>query len=134
MAKQSDIRRLRTDEFPSKYRDLTDKLVYGINQFFESTYNALNKRLTFADNFQAMDIEVSVNTPVDANNTVSFKNTLGVPIRGVIIRRVDNNTDSTALTAAPFVEFENGTNQVTITNIVGLADNKTYTLRLLCES
>ena len=133
MAKLPSIRRLRTDEFPSKYNDLTSKLVYGINQFFEPVYNALNKRLNFVDNFQAIDVEVSFTAPITDNNKVAFRNTLGLPIRAVIIRRVDNNTDNERLQAAPFVEFENGENQVILVNSVGFTAGKDYTIRLLCE-
>jgi len=133
MSKLPPIRRLRTDEFPSEYQDLTDKLVYGINQFFEPVYNALNKRLNFIDNFQALDVEVSFTAPISPNRTVSFKNDIGLPIRAVTIRRVDNNSNSDRLQAAPFVEFENGDSQVILVSSVGFTDGITYTIRLLCE-
>lgn len=127
------VRRLRTDDLPQKYNDLTSKLVYGINQFFEAVYSSLNNGLSFAQNFNAIDTEITIRTPVTATSNVTFKNTLNFPIRALIVRRVDNLTDQEPLIASPFLEFQNLNGQVKITNAVGLLPNKEYRVRILCE-
>jgi len=127
------IRQLRTDDLPQKYNDLTGKLVYGINQFFAAVYSSLNNGLSFSENFNAIDTEIVIRTPVTTTSNITFKNTLNFPIRALIVRRVDNLTDQEPLISAPFLEFQNLNGQVKITNAVGLLPNKEYRVRILGE-
>jgi hypothetical protein len=129
MAKLGIIKRLVDTDFPKKYSDLLPNLFGAINQFIDQTSYALNKSLTFSDNFAALDTEIQVT----GNGAGSFvKWPYAIPCKGAMVLMVTNNTNSTAvLASAPFVEFEASVGQITIKNITGLQTNNKYTLRVV---
>jgi hypothetical protein len=130
MAKLGIIKRLVDNDFPSKkYNDLLPNLFGAINQFIDQVTYALNKNITFTDNFAAVDSEIQV-TGNGAGSFIKWPYT--TPCKGAMVLSVTNNTNSSAvLSSAPFIEFEASAGQITIKNITGLQTNNKYTLRVV---
>lgn len=129
MAKLNSPRRLIEEDFPAKYRDFTSGFFYILNGFIESVSFIFNKQLNFNDNFQAMDVEISV---IGGATNTAIKNTLPVPVRGATVLRVDPlDTPTEMLAQAPFVQFTNGDSQIIINNVTGLQSGKRYRLRVV---
>jgi hypothetical protein len=133
MAKLPPFKRLIMEDFPSKYQDLLDKLLYGINQFFESVSNSLNKNISFEDNIACQVKELVLTAPITQAKPASFVNTLGRPCRGVLLINAENLSDANSpLTAAPFIQFTGAADQIVITNISGLTSGKQYRIKIIC--
>jgi len=128
------IKRIIREDFPREYQGLMDKLLYPLNQFMESVGLALSNNLTIRDNMAAQEITIEVSSLPTVSDPISFKSTLNGPCRGIICINVDNQTDNTVLSGAPFLTFENSGSQVRITNITGLTNGKRYLLTLYCFS
>lgn len=133
MAKINEVKRLISDDFKPDDRDLVSKLAFIINPFFTSIVNALNKSLTFQDNFNANIVNIEVNAPINAANPVTVKTGLRSNCQGIIIISVLNSTSSsTPLSGAPFIEFINSdTGQIQINNITGLVASNSYVIRAI---
>ena len=124
------FKRFQGQDFPKKYNDLTTTLFNILNPFMEVITQALNKRLTFDDNFDCYDITFDFIAPV---SNFKLQNPRGGIFKAcqVLSAQVKNNPTE-ALTAAPFVQFTTASDgQILITNIIGLTTGKTYTIRLL---
>lgn len=129
MAKLGIIKKLVDNDFPKKYSDLLPNLFYAINQFIDQVTFALNKNITFSDNFAAIDTEISV-TGNGAGATVRWP--YAIPCKGAMVLQVTNDSNTSAiLSSAPFIEFEASVGQITIKNITGLAANNKYSLRVV---
>jgi hypothetical protein len=129
MAKLGIIKRLVDNDFPKKYNDLLPNLFGALNQFIDQMSFALNKNLTFADNFASLDTTIEV-TGNGAGAVVKWPYT--IPCKGAMVLMVTNNTNSSAsLASAPFIEFEASVGQIVIKNITGLAQNSKYSLRVV---
>lgn len=130
MAKLDTPDSFKTEDFPSKYQDLVSKLFFVLNQFMRQVFFALNKKLSYADNFDCIDTEVELRTPI---TSLSVRNSLGAarPIRGHTILRVDNLDNTSFLSSAPFIEFTNSGDQIKINNITGLTSNTRYRIRVV---
>jgi|LakMenEpi03Aug12_release.lakeMendotaPanAssembly.Ray.scaffolds.fasta_scaffold699169_2 hypothetical protein len=129
MAKLNSPRRLIVEDYPPKYNDLVSGFFYIINQFIESVSFAFNKNLNFNDNFQALDVTISV---IGNGAGTTVRNTLPSPITGAQVLRVDSLTNpNEILETSPFVQFTNGQGQLIINNITGLTEGNQYRLRIV---
>jgi len=124
------LRKLVTGDYPKKYEDLVEPLAFVLNPFIESLLNALNRGLSFNDNFNADYKDIEVKLPL--NNYRLLHNVKG-KVSGVIVARVLNlENNAQTLTTAPHVDFTLVDEQVIqITNITGLEQNVRYKLRIL---
>lgn len=126
--KLNSPRRLVKEDYPSKYNDLTDKLIDTLNDFMGEVYQGFNKRLNYQDNFEAFVTEITVVGGQEAR----VRNELNGPIRGAEIQRVDTLTVANEmLSTAPFMQFTNGDRQIIVNNITGLVTGRTYRLRVV---
>lgn len=133
MAKLPPFKRLILEDFPSKYQDLLQKLLYGINSFFESVSNTLNKNISFEDNIACQVKELTFTAPITQLRPLSFINELRRPCRGVLLINAENISDANApLSAAPFIQFTGAADQILITNISGLTNGKQYRIKIIC--
>ncbi len=125
-----DLKKIVTNTFPTKYKDLVDPLAFIFNPFIESVTNALTSQLTFNDNFNANDIDFEIKLPA---NNILLRHSVRGRIQGIIVTRVLNLEDNAAvLTVAPFVEFAQvDETTIQIRNIIGLTPGVKYKLRLL---
>lgn len=129
MKLSNTTRRIVTEDYPKEYRQLIDKLGFTINPFFNSLVDIFNKKISFTDNFNAQIIELELTAPV----STTIKNPLNTNVGSIIVLKISNLTDSSALlTTAPFVEFNTlQDNQVQIRNITGLSSNNKYLVKML---
>ena len=131
MAKLDTPNSFKTEDFPNKYADLVNKLFFILNQFMRQVFSALQKRLTYEDNFDCIDTEIEVTTPF---TQIKVRNSLSSikPIRGNTILRVDNLTNPSELLAgAPFIQLTNEGNQILINNITNLVSDRRYRIRVI---
>ena len=114
-----------------------DGLIGPINSFFETIYYAFNKNLTFEDNFVAQIVELTFTTggtyfSGDVFPEVSFKRTIFNRAQGLMIMsiiQVENNY--TPITGGTSLQWEDMNGNIKIYYVSGLADSKTYKMRLL---
>lgn len=86
------FKRLQTQDFNKKYHDLTDSLFGIVNPFMEVMTQALNKRLSYSDNFDCLDITLDVTAPVIG---LKIKNSQGGSMRGAeVLSCVSKSTGS----------------------------------------
>lgn len=121
MAKLPSFRRIVEDQIASKYPELREALLSPLNNFMESITRALNKRLTFTDNFDAQVSTYVANGdyPVKIAWT-RFQKPIGVWIVG--IQRTDGQDVS--LSAAITLDWAfNQDRQIEIASTAGLSDS-----------
>ena len=118
-----------------------DKLLYPINTFIESVYNALNKNITFTDNIACQIKQISFTTQAaytdggSANWTdISFPNTLRNKAQGALFLdiREDNTifipaTSNSSLSLS-WIELEG---RIIVKYITGLKNSTKYNITLL---
>lgn len=125
MAKLPRIQRIIQEDFPG--RPWLAKLIYPINQFFESIYGALANNLTVAENLNAQIKSItftSTDVPLKFATT-----TLSKPTDLVLTKL--SRSDSVVTTNAVTVDWSFSDNQITINNITGLTASVTYTARFM---
>jgi hypothetical protein len=98
------------------------------NTFNEQVVTALNKNLTFSENFRAEIKTLSVKL----SSTPSFATSVSRPV-GIWVINCQNSTQPTAsLPGAPYVRWEwDGSSSINVKQIVGLNSSDTYQLTLL---
>lgn len=134
MALLPTYKRLNNQDYPEDDKDLVDRLGASLNDAIQSVFDALNKKLTFDDNF--LGSIKDVNVTVDANGTPTvqtFLNTgVGASAKGIIVVRADNLTNSNGYPlGAPFVSWAVTNNGIQILNVRGLIPGNQYRLRIL---
>lgn len=129
------FKRLIKTDYKPEFQDLIETLGGSVNEAFNAVFGALNKRLTFQDNFACTvkDIVVKVNSGGIPTQGGSF--TLDVqnsPVTGLLVLRVQNLDNSASyITSAPFINYTQNGNSIIISNIIGLAPNTNYRIRVL---
>ena len=133
--KLSSYKRILTSDFKPEERQLVDKLAGGINDMFDQLVQALNKRLTLTDNFQATVRDVDIVVGVDGvpTSATSFGlDVSGIPVTGIQVIRAENLTNSAIYPLGqPFVSFIQLNNTVRILHVSGLQPNNRYRLRVI---
>jgi len=132
--KIENFKRLYKNDYNQEFQSMIDSLSFTINPGFEVIYTALNKRLTFNDNFNStlatVDIKVDANGIPVGNN--SFSTSIYGPVIGVFIIRAANQTNANMFpTAQPFVSFTQNQNNVVINHISGLQPDNIYSLTVV---
>ncbi len=124
------FKRFQSQDFPKKYDDLTTVLFQVLNPFMDVMTQALNKRLTAADNIDCTIVQLDVQAPV---SNLQVKNPQGGIMRGCTVDYcINKNSPSDPLVSAPFVQFTTASDgQIVIENITGLTSGKTYTIRMI---
>ena len=137
MATPPNIRRIRSEDFKEKDKDLVDRISYSINEFMDQTIFILDGKVDFRNlNQQVIDITVrtSATNETDGSliNPPSIKTTITGKVIGAYVINATNLDDSKIIPKAqPFVQFTIGANRVDILKISGLQNNSQYTLKLL---
>jgi hypothetical protein len=124
------FRRLQEQDFPRKYSDLIGSLFLTLNAFMESVTQILNKRLDFANNFDALDVTFEATAPI---TNLKVKNTQGGVLNGhEVLNVVNKSNPSEVIQFKPYVTYT-ATNdgQLLITNIGGLTAGNKYVIRII---
>jgi hypothetical protein len=124
--KKLDLKRLTKEDFPSKYFDLLDRLIFPLNSHMEQVRNILN-----FDNKEFTTLSIATNNSGQPVSPVKFNSSLNERIRGLMVASAKVTSDNTSfLTQAPFITFSQNESVVTINYIAGLQPNKRYELTL----
>lgn len=132
MAKLPIFRRIRREDIPEA-PEWIDFFIVSINQFFETTYNAFNKSLTFTENMDAQINEFSlVGGAAATNNIYRFPISTKSRPRNLVITRINRADGSyTPLSSAPWVDWHLDGTDVVVDSIIGLTNGIRYNITLL---
>lgn len=143
MARLPAFKRLVTEDFASESKWI-GKLLQPINQFFANVVIALNKNLTFAENFAAQVNRVSiqiVNTTDRPTYTDNFPvkyawNLPAKPSAIWVVNAVDNKTASSAAITDPvYASWTYRDNVIILNNVTNLpasaSEDSVYTVTLI---
>lgn len=134
--KLPSYRRIFKTDYSNDYQELVEKLAVSINNGFDTLYDALNKKLNFADNINSTIAEFTVKVKEDGKPTkvTQFKlDTNQTSVQGVIVISCYDE-DSNPPPSAVFVGFTKNESSVNINYIKGLTANITYTIKVLAIS
>lgn len=115
-----------------------DKLLFPLNSFMESIYNAMNKNLTFEENIQSSFSTFQFETKSDYSigNFVAIDLNKGlattVKIQGVLLCQIYvQNKQQEAITEPVFIDWVELNNKLRIKYISGLSNSTKYVCRIL---
>lgn len=134
MAKLPIGDRLSREDFqdvPKELEPIIDRLIFQLNNFLTTTYDALNRNLTVGDNVVGMYKALRITAGAAAgNNTLKFTHTLKQKPTGVTIVAVTQvGSVYTVLTSAVWANWHLDTNGlINIDAITGLTATKQYDL------
>lgn len=109
-------------------------LIDPLNSFMESTYQALNRNLTFTENIASFVKEITYKTPATyptGQEVVRFKNDLKTKPIGCMVMQVYEKTSYTPAPGPVYVPWIEDAGSIVISPITGLEADKTYLIRLL---
>ena len=125
--------RITKEDFPQKYNDLLDKLLFPINSALEQLSQATNNGLTVADNIAGQETSLDVTAPVSSSNPIFFKKTtLKGTCRGITCVEAVPQDNGAPVTGQPFFTFEDAGTNIKVTNITNLTNGSRYILRIFC--
>jgi hypothetical protein len=126
------LKRILSEDLPSQYSDLTDKLLLPINDAIDSLSNAMNNNLSVADNLSAQETVLDVSTLPTNASPLFFRSTLKGPCRGIVCIAAELIGQGTQPTGQPFFTFESAGANIKVTNITNLTAGSRYSLRIYC--
>jgi hypothetical protein len=138
MAKLPAFKRIQREDFPEAPK-WVDRLIYPINQFFDSVYNALNKRLDFVDNLQGEFRTLSFTTTAAYNGTaanfdsIEFVHSLKVKPRGLLLCQIqkDGLAEYSPIEGDVYLDWVEVNGLIEIGLVRGLAASTSYTMTVL---
>lgn len=133
MPKLPSFRRIRVEDYAEADRSLVERLSVSLNAGIEALYDALNNKLTFADNIASTVSSVQVMTTAAGipTTTTSFTITAGVKATGVMVIDVRGVDEPAYPTSGVTVSWTQNNNNIIINHITGLQVNKLYSIRLI---
>lgn len=111
-----------------------DGIITPVNSFMESTYQALNKNITFTENINSFIKELTYKTPTTyptGVETVTFKNTLKTRATGVFVMQVYDKSTYIPAPGPVYVPWIEDNGNLVIYPVTGLEADKTYLIRLV---
>lgn len=132
MAKLSNFKLLKKDDFDQDQHDFIDKVAYVINPFLEQISNAFNKNITI-DNLsrEISSIDVENATGGTLKIPVDLKTRLTGRIVGIHVIKSDNLTNTAVYpTNTVGVSWTLNGTIINIKNVTGIQDNNKYRLTL----
>lgn len=138
MAKLPAFKRLQREDFPDAPAWI-DRLIYPVNRFFDSVYNALNKRLDFIDNlqgeFRTISFETTGSYDGSAANfdSLQFVHSLKVKPKGLLLCQIqkDGLAEYSPIEGDVYVDWVEVNGTVEIGLVRGLAASTSYTITVL---
>lgn len=134
MAKIAAPIKLTNEDIPAEQRQLASKVGESLNGFMEETFYAFNKRINITDNLN-QELKTIKATMVDdgfgnqvLRDTVKIKSNLTSKVQGIQVIRAFGEAYTNSL---PFIYFTETDKIVTINHIVGLPNDKEFSLVLV---
>lgn len=134
MALLPTFKRLNTNDYKPEEQDLVEQLGLTINDGMQSVYDALNRKLTFEENFLGAikDVQVSVDATGKPRNLTTLITGLSSAPRGITVIQAENLTNTQVYpTGSPWVSYNVINNGIQIVNVTNLQTNNIYRLRIL---
>lgn len=133
--KLPNLRRIYTNDFDSEYRSLVDQLASVLNINLQVVYDALNKKVSLADNIDCIvkDVPVTVNASgVPTTSTIFTLVDKTRNLQGIQVIKADNLTNSSVYpTGGVFITWTQVQTGVQIQHVTGLPANNTFSLRIV---
>lgn len=137
MAKLGSFRRLYSTDFDVENKQLIDQLGTTYNPNIEALYDALNKKLNFADNFAST--VTSFNVTVNSNGTPSRQTQIKLDasqvntgINGIIVLNAVGSSDPSLLpTSGVYIASTKSEGSLIIQNIKGVQADKPYNVSII---
>lgn len=134
--KLSNYRRIIATDYSDEYKELVDRLGTSLNNDIDQIHEALNNKITFADNISCTIADLGVTVGADGipTRSTSFKlNPKQLTILGILATNAFGANNPNILPSSGiFISFTKNEGYVTIDNIKGLLPNIPYTLKILC--
>ena len=112
-----------------------ERMLWPINQFFESVFNALDKRLTLVENVRAQIKEITFTTDASYPSVwenIEFPREIPAAPQGLFVMQILQDEDNhTPITTAGHADWLDLNGVITIFHISGLTAGETYTVRFL---
>lgn len=133
--KLPNIKRIDKQNFPQQEPDFIDKLGFTLNNDMETLFNVLNRNASLKDNLfcTVKDVQVILDADGIPTNGASFRldnaqmRVLGCPVYNAV-----NVKNSTVFpTGAPFINFSQLSDIITINHVTGLQPGQLYTLTIV---
>ena len=123
------LKRLVIEDFPQENQQLISKIAFIYNPLVDQLNTVFNKNINFQNlNQQVITFTTTVDAKGVPTSSLTFQSTLNTPVQGILCMSAANQTDSTLLTGAPFIQFIRSSGSITITQITGLVAGKTYSI------
>ena len=136
MAKLPEIKRLSKGDFPEA-PEWINKLLGPLNSFFESVFLALNRNLSYAENFASQIKELTFTTASDyeVNDTwteIKFPITMNTRPQGAQVIDVREKDALNTPLSTPFgIQWRLEGGNFVVTFISGLEDSTKYVIKVL---
>lgn len=129
--KLPNFKRLNKSDFKQDFQELIDGLSFSLNSGIESVYEALNRKLTFTDNFSSTIYNGVVNVDSDGKlkSTVTF-NVSSSNVMGLFVISAKTNGSSLP-TGTPFCVFEQNNKTIKVNYIRGFPANQDFTVTII---
>lgn len=133
MGRLQDIKRINRSDYPDEYKDLIDQLSNTLNTFMEDVLTNMSNGIDYQNlkrEMKDIDIIVVNSTTGELKSNLSFKNNLIDRLKGIVVIKVDNLSDTTQPLSLPLINFSESNGQVNILSVIGLPVNKKFRLRI----
>lgn len=133
--KLPNYRRLMKTDFPNEFQDLVDRLAYVININTQVVFDALNRKVSLADNIDCVirNVEVTVDSSgIPVNTTIFSTDDKIRAVVGIEVQRAENLTNSSTYpTGGIFITFQQVQTGVQIQHVTGLPVGDNFRLRIV---
>ena len=132
MASLPTVKRLTREDFKEAPEWIT-RLLFWLNNFYDSVFSALNKNLDFAANItsQEQNFEIIGGASPSAN-TIQFSLKMNRKPRGLVKLKVTQRSGNyVAIGSAVDIEWREESGIVYITSVTGLTNGTTYDFKVL---
>lgn len=134
MAALPSFRRIREQDYPEKDQDLVKQLSVSLNYAFDTIFQLLSGKLTFADNIASTikEVSIKVDTTGAPQNKVSITKSTPDKIAGLIVARVINSDNSTTYPMGGVtISYTETTSEIIINNITGLQADANWLINII---
>ena len=123
-----DVRRLNREDFQDAPQWL-DPMLNTLNSFMDSVYNIFNRNVSLTDNLNIQLTTISVETDANGDITpVKIKTSVRGRVNGIVVIRAVSDSGNSQ---APFVDYVQSENIITISKIAGLNLSTKYKIIML---
>lgn len=130
MADVTNIKPLIKEDYPKEYQELIERLSFSLNPFMRQVVAAFANNIDFNNLAQSIvTFEATVDASGVPQNVIQIKVNPSKKIIGADVICVENLTDATNLTTAPFLTYTTNRSILTVNHITGLTAGKRYTIR-----